>query len=67
VSLLLGVEFIFNNGYRAEATQPDDGIRDSRAETFTLRVDPDKILGATSVEILLYDELNNAASRRLDL
>jgi hypothetical protein len=67
VSLLLGAEFIFNNGHRAEATQPDDAIRDSRAESFTLRVEPEKILGATSVEVLLYDELGRAASRRVSL
>jgi hypothetical protein len=67
VSLLLGAEFIFNNGHRAEATQPDDAIRDSRAESFTLRVEPEKILGATSVEVLLYDELGRASSRRVSL
>ncbi|MGC4071659.1 MAG: hypothetical protein QM760_03945 [Nibricoccus sp.] len=67
VSLLIGAEFVFNNGHRAEATQPDDAIRDSRAESFTLRLDPEKVLNATSVEIFLYDELGNAASRRVSL
>ncbi len=67
VSLLIGAEFVFNNGHRAEATQPDDGIRDSRAESFTLRLEPEKALHATSVEIILYDELGNASSRRVTL
>jgi hypothetical protein len=67
VSLLLGAEFVFNNSHRAEATQPDDAIRDSRAESFTLRVEPEKALGATSVEVLLYDEQGRAASRRVSL
>jgi hypothetical protein len=67
VSLLIGAEFVFNNGFRADATQADDAIRDSRAESFTLRLAPEKALGATSVEIILYDELGNAASRRVTL
>jgi hypothetical protein len=67
VSLLIGAEFIFNNGHRAEATQPDDAIRDSRAEVFTLRVVPEKIINATSVEVLLYDELGNVSTRRVTL
>ncbi len=67
VSLLIGAEFVFNNGHRAEATQPDDAIRDSRAESFTLRLEPEKALNATTVEVLLYDELGNATSRRVTL
>ena len=67
VSLLIGAEFVFNNGYRAETTQPDDAIRDSRAEAFTLRLAPEKALHATAVEILLYDEFGNASSRRATL
>jgi hypothetical protein len=30
-------------------------------------VEPEKILGATSVEVLLYDEQGRSASRRLTL
>ncbi|WP_138223391.1 hypothetical protein [Nibricoccus aquaticus] len=67
VSLLIGAEFVFNNGHRAEATQPDDAIRDSRAESFTLRLEPEKALNATTVEVLLYDELGYATSRRITL
>jgi hypothetical protein len=67
VSLLIGAEFVFNNGHRAEATQPDDAIRDSCAETFTLRIAPEKILNATSVEVFLYDEFSNTATRRVTL
>jgi hypothetical protein len=67
LSLLDGAEFTFNNGAHEIVEQPDDGIRDSREETFTLEIPLAKIAGATSVEVLLYDAPGNSSSRRLSL
>jgi hypothetical protein len=67
LSLLRGATFSFNNGHREETAQPDDAIRDSRAESFTLRVPAEKALGATSVEVFLTDERGNTRSRRVGL
>jgi len=67
LSLLEGAEFVFNNGYRDEVTQPADGIRDSKSETFILRVPLPRVAGATSVEVLLYDEPGNSVAKRLEL
>ncbi len=66
-SLLEQAEFTFNNGYREVVTQPSDGIRDSRAETFALRAPHVKIVGATAVEIVVTDNLGNNAARRVEL
>jgi hypothetical protein len=51
----------------AAVEQPDDGIRDSRRETFVAEFTAPRAAGATSVEILLYDRTGNSASRRLPL
>lgn len=67
ISLLDGAEFIFNNGYHETVLQPADGIRDSQTETFVLQAPASKVTGATSVEVILYDAVSNAAARRTAL
>ncbi len=67
LSLLEGAEFVLNNGARAAVEQPDDGVRDSRRETFAAEFPAARAAGATSVEVLLYDRTGNSASRRLPL
>jgi len=67
LSLLDGAEFVFNNGYREEVSQPADGIRDSKSETFVARVPLGKVVGATSVEIFLYDDPGNSSARRVEI
>jgi hypothetical protein len=66
-SLLQGAEFILNNGIKYSLEQPVDGIRDGRTETFAVEVPFPRAAGATAVEIILYDQNGNAASRRLEL
>ena len=65
LSLLDGIEVIFNNGIREVVEQPDDGVRDSRQERFTLDVPIAKISTATSAEVTLYDAAGNGTPRRL--
>jgi len=65
LSLLDGIEVIFNNGVREVVEQPDDGVRDSRQERFTLEVPLAKISNATSAEVTLYDAAGNGTPRRL--
>ena len=67
LSLLDGAEFVFNSGFKAELSHPADGILDSRVETFTLRVPLAQIAGATSVEVLVYDDLGNSSALRVAL
>ena len=67
LSLLSGAEFVLNNGTREAITHPADGIRDGREEKFIAEIPEAKASGATSVEILLYDEPGNSATVRLDL
>ena len=67
LSMLEGGEFVLNNGAREAVTHPADGIRDGREETFTAEFSDAKASGATSVEILLYDEPGNSTSIRLPL
>ncbi len=67
LSLLEGAEFNFNNGMHERVTHPTDGILDSRREKFVLELPEAKAAGATSVEILLYDEAGNSTSARLPL
>lgn len=66
-SLLAGIELVFNNGLKEVIEQPADGILDGHEETFTAEFLLQRIAGATSVEILLYDALGNSAGRRLEL
>ncbi len=65
LSLLEGIEVVFNNGHRDTLEQPLDGIRDGREETFVLDVPLGRVTGATSAEITLLDAAGNAVARRL--
>jgi hypothetical protein len=65
LSLLEGIEAVFNNGVRETLEQPADGVRDGREETFTLQMPIAKISNATSVEVTLYDLAGNSTARRL--
>ncbi len=65
LSLLEGLEVVFNHGLRESVRQPADGIRDGREETFVLELPLDRVAGADAVEISLLDAAGNAASRRL--
>jgi hypothetical protein len=65
LSLMDGLEVIFNNGTHAQTEQPDDGIRDSRDETFTLTFSISKVADATNVEATIYDAMGNSATKRL--
>jgi hypothetical protein len=67
LSLLDSAEFDFNNGVRETVEQPADGILDGREETFVLELPLDRLAGATSVEVTLYDSAGNGATRRLSL
>ena len=67
LSLLDSAEFDFNNGVRETVEQPADGILDGREETFTLELPAERLAGATSVEVTLYDSAGNGATRRLGL
>jgi len=65
LSLLDGAEAVFNNGTRQQSEQPEDGIRDSREETFVLEVPLARVAGASSVEVTLYDAVGNSSSKRI--
>lgn len=65
LSLLEGLDLVFNHGLRESVRQPADGIRDGREETFVLELPLDRAAGADAVEISLIDAAGNAASRRL--
>ena len=67
LSLLAGAEFILNNGTHEENEHPADGVLDSRAERFVVEIPEAKATGATSVEIILYDQAGNSRSARLSL
>jgi hypothetical protein len=67
LSLLDSAEFDFNNGVRETVEQPADGILDGRQESFSLDLPLDRLAGATSVEVTLYDSAGNGATRRLSL
>ena len=67
LSLLSGAEFTLNNGVHETTEHPADGVLDSRSERFVVEIPEAKASGATSVEILLYDQPGNSASRRLPL
>ena len=67
LSLLDSAEFDFNNGVRETVEQPADGILDGREETFVLELPVERLAGATSVEVTLYDSAGNGATRRLSL
>lgn len=65
LSLLDGVEAVFNSNFREVVEQPADGVRDGREETFVLEVPLARIANATSVEVTLYDAAGNGTARRL--
>ncbi len=65
LSLLDGIEAVFNNNVRETVEQPADGVRDGREETFTLDVPLARVSNATSVEVTLYDAAGNGTAKRL--
>ena len=67
LSLLDSAEFTFNNGFHEIVEQPTSGILDGREETFVLEAPAERLSGATSVEVTLYDSAGNGATRRLSL
>ena len=65
LSLLEGMEVVFNNNVRETVEQPADGVRDGREETFTLEVPLARVSNATSLEVTLYDMAGNGTAKRL--
>jgi hypothetical protein len=65
LSLLEGIEVLFNNGVHETLEQPVDGIRDGREETFLMELPFSRVANANSVEITLYDTAGNGATKRL--
>ncbi len=65
LTLLEGAEFILNNGVREAVEHPVDGLLDGREESFRAEFPEARAAGATSVEIILYDEIGNASSTRV--
>jgi hypothetical protein len=65
LSLLEGIDVVFNNNVREKVDQPADGIRDGREETFTLEIPLARVSNATSAEVTLYDAAGNGTARRL--
>ncbi|HVU17285.1 MAG TPA: hypothetical protein VHD32_10180 [Candidatus Didemnitutus sp.] len=66
-SLLAGADFILNNGAKEETEHPADGVLDSKTERFVAEFPESRATGATSVEIILYDQGGNSSSKRLPL
>jgi hypothetical protein len=67
LALLDGVEYILNNGTREIVMHPVDGVLDGREETFAIDLPEAKAAGATSIEVILYDQSGNASSSRLPI
>ena len=67
LSLLEGAEFILNNGVRETITHPADGMLDGHQEVFVAEIPEARAAGATSVEVVLYDQAGNSSSVRLPL
>jgi hypothetical protein len=65
LSLLDGIEVVFNNGVREVVEQPADGVRDGREETFVLELPLARVSNATSLEVSLADQAGNSVARRL--
>ena len=65
LTLLEGAEFVLNNGVREAVMHPVDGLLDGREESFRAEFPEARAAGATSVEIILYDETGNASSTRV--
>jgi hypothetical protein len=67
LSLLEGAEYTLNNGAHETVLHPADGILDGRQETFVAEIPEARAAGATSVEVVLYDQAGNSSSVRLPL
>ncbi len=67
LSLLEGAEYTLNNGEHEVVTHPADGILDGKQERFIAEIPEARAAGATSVEIVLYDQSGNSSSVRLPL
>jgi len=67
LSLLEGAEYVLNNGLHETVMHPADGILDGKQETFVAEIPEARAAGATSVEIVLYDQAGNSSSMRLPL
>jgi hypothetical protein len=65
LSLLDGLEAVFNNGLHEQTEQPLDGVRDGRSETFVLDLPLARVSDASSVEVVLYDAAGNTTTKRL--
>ncbi len=65
LSLLQGIELVFNNNVRESVEQPSDGVRDGREETFRFEIPLARVSNATAVEVMLYDAAGNGSARRL--
>lgn len=65
LSLLDGIEVVFNNGVHETVEQPVDGVRDGREETFVLEIPLSRLSNATSLEVTLGDQSGNTVARRL--
>ncbi|MFI5356169.1 MAG: hypothetical protein ACHQ4G_02415 [Opitutales bacterium] len=65
LSMLAGMEVNLNNGFKGSVEQPDDGILDSRAESFTLSIPDSAASSANSIEVIVYDSAGNSTARRL--
>ncbi|WP_457795388.1 hypothetical protein [Horticoccus sp. 23ND18S-11] len=65
LSLLDGIEVVFNNNVRETVEQPGDGVRDGREETFTLEMPLARVSNATSLEVTLFDAAGNGTAKRL--
>jgi hypothetical protein len=65
LSLLDGIEAVFNSGVHEQTEQSADGIRDARTETFVIEVPFSRVADATSVEVTLYDAAGNTTTKRL--
>ncbi|HEX2855438.1 MAG TPA: hypothetical protein VHO24_19540 [Opitutaceae bacterium] len=65
LSLIEGIEIVFNNGVHENLEQPVDGVRDGRQEKFLFELPLAKATHATSVEVTLYDSAGNGVTKRL--
>jgi hypothetical protein len=65
LTLLDGIEVVFNNNVRETVEHPVDGVRDGREETFTLEMPLARVSNATSLEVTLYDAAGNGVAKRL--
>ena len=65
LALLEGAEFVLNNGQRTVVMHPVDGLLDGHEESFRAEFPEARAAGATSVEIILYDQTGNTSSTRL--